>query len=32
MFVCLKVKLVGLVIPKFEFNLKALNSPFYSCR
>ena len=26
MFVCLKVKLVGRVMPKFEFNLKVLNA------
>ena len=30
MFVCLKVKLVGRVMPKFEFNLKVLYvSSFY---
>ena len=27
MFVCLKVQLVGRVMPKFEFNLKVLNAP-----
>ena len=26
MFVCLKVKLVGRVMPKFEFNLKVLKA------
>ena len=25
-FVCLRVKLVGRIMPKFEFNLKVLNA------